>query len=520
MGERFQKIKETVLGFFKSLDKKQKIYIGLVLLFLIIVVAAIMLVTRPTYVPLATELEFSEMSKIVDKLKELNIEYKDNGTNNIFVPTKDLTRAKMAIAVDLGISKPDYSWTDYLNNTSFTVTDEMRTQQKRLATATAIARGIEEYIEGVKKANVQLYIAEKSNFVLEESGESSASVVLVLEDNFSFNKGQIDGLVNFIMNAIENLPKENITIIDQTGKPLNNFSNETDAFIASTNYEQKTMIQKELSNNIRDFLSAIYGRNHVRVMANVELNFDDFSSTERVYKPPVEGETTGMVRSINEISEKVSNKKSAEGPPGTDSNTDVTDYPAGDDASGNFEKVSKTINYEMNEIVTVLSKAKGEIKEVNISVIVDTEILEDNEMTDDMKKEVISLISTAAGVDVGRVQVSAIKFTENELGLTLYDSNSETEKPGIPLTLLFIIVGVIAVIVILVVVLMRKKARKAKEEEIKMLQEQEEAKRKAELEEIKISQEDSSSPKYQIEKFIDSKPEAVANLLRAWMTEN
>mgnify|MGYP006977545295 CR=1 FL=1 len=38
-----------------------------------------------------------------------------------------------------------------------------------------------------------------------------------------------------------------------------------------------------------------------------------------------------------------------------------------------------------------------------------------------------------------------------------------------------------------------------------------------EFEEIDTDFQDRSSPKYQIEKFIDSKPDSVAQLLRSWL---
>jgi len=64
-----------------------------------------------------------------------------------------------------------------------------------------------------------------------------------------------------------------------------------------------------------------------------------------------------------------------------------------------------------------------------------------------------------------------------------------------------------------------RRKRKAKEEEELLIQRLEEEKAR-ELEEIQAGYEDKSSPKYQIEKFIDSNPEAVALLLKAWLHED
>jgi len=61
---------------------------------------------------------------------------------------------------------------------------------------------------------------------------------------------------------------------------------------------------------------------------------------------------------------------------------------------------------------------------------------------------------------------------------------------------------------------MRSKAKVRETELEQKVEEQQEA-----LDEIHTQDDDASSPKYQINKFIDKNPEAVAQLLRAWINE-
>lgn len=518
MAELFQRIRTQVGTLFQSLDKRKKIWLAVGGLFVVVVVGFIMFLSRPSYVTLASNLEFDQMGKITTLLNEQGISYKDEGTNSLFVDVNDLTRAKMAMAMDAGISQPDYGWTDVFANTSLTMTTEIREQQIMLAKANTLASSIETYIEGVDRANVQLFISEKSSFVLSEPSESSVSVILKLKDNFQLSQEQVTGLVNYIMNAVENLPKENISIIDQTGTPLNRFSEQSDSFIASSMREQTVLIQNQIDEKLTNFLGAVYGRNNVKVMTSVNLNFDDESVTSTAYAPPVEGETTGIARSLSELTEKVSSG-TAEGAPGTDSNTDDTTYPTSGTGGNDIEKASRTVNYELNEVVTVLDKAKGTISDIQIAVLLNTDVLENNVLSDDHKLELNNLITTASGIETRKVTVTGMKFTDNELGVTVFDSASDQIAPGIPLWLVGLIVGLIAVGVILFFVISRARANKAREEEIARVQAEEEAKRQEELEEIQTNVEDKSSPKYQIEKFIDAKPEAVAALLRSWMAE-
>lgn len=520
MAELIQRIRTQLNDFYKSLDKRKKMWLAGGGLFVVIFVAAIMFLTRPQYVPVASDIDLVSMAAIVDKLDEMSIQHKEDGTNSILVDIDDLTKAKMAIAVDLNISQPDFSWTDVFANTSFTMTSDVKAQQVNQAKATALKRALKEGIEGVKNARVELYIAPDSTFILDKEKESSVSVMLELENGITLSPKQVNGLVNFMMNSISNLPKENITIIDQTGVTLNKFTDDTDAFIASSQLEQTTIVTNQIESKLHNFLASIYGRTGVKVMASVVLNFDDYTSSSTAYSPPNEGETEGMIRSVSAISESVVGNDSAAGVPGTDSNGDATNYPTGSSGTSDIESKSETINYEMNEIYTVLTRAKGTMQDVTISILIDTKVLEGNILTEEHKSEVESLVNTAAGVETRAVNVVAVKFAEADAGIYKFDSEDSMITPGVPLWLIGIILGAVTIIVIVVFLVIRARANKKRLEELASQQAAEEEKRISELEEIQTDQEDKSSPKYQIEKFIEAKPEAVASLLRSWMSEN
>ncbi|MBN2796977.1 MAG: flagellar M-ring protein FliF [Clostridia bacterium] len=520
MAEFLQRIRTQLNSLYQSLDKRKKIWLGVGALFVVFVIVGILFLTRPKYVTLISDIDYAEMADVTAKLEELNIGYKEDPNSTIImVDIGDLTKAKMAIAKDLNLSAPDYTWTDVFANTSFTMTSEVKAQQIMQAKASTLSQAIETYIEGVESAIVDLYIAPDTSFLLDETDESRVSILLVLENGFAFSEREVDGIVQFVMNAVQNLPKENITIVDQTGQTLNRFSDSSDAFIASTNYEQTKTVENQLEDKLNAFLGAIYGRTHVKVMTAVKLDFDDYSSQSTKFAPPVEGSTEGLVRSMTELSESAKGSDTASGVAGTDSNITTTTYPTGTDSTSTLEKASKTVNFELNEIVEVLNKAKGTIEDITVSIIIDTAALVDETLTEEHKKEVVDLVTGAAGLETRNVTVVAAKFSDDPMGLQRYNSEDANVSPGIPLWVLGGIVGVLLVGVIVFFVISRKKSIRAKEAEIAAIQAAEEEKRISELEEIRTDIEDKSSPKYQIEKFIDAKPEAVAALLRSWMSD-
>ncbi|MCH4888717.1 flagellar M-ring protein FliF [Acidaminobacter sp. JC074] len=517
MAELIQRIRTQITTFFQSLDRRRRIWLAAGGLFVVAIVALILFLTRPTYVVLASGLEFDEMSRITTMLTEKSITYRDDGGNTLMVDKNDYTKARMAMAVDVGISQPNYTWTDMFNASSLTTNSTIQESQKTLIMANQLGDALSS-LEGVSTATVQLHIAQKSSFVLSDPQESRASVILTLTNEDGLSRDQISGIVSFIKDSIENLPKENISIIDQTGMPLNKFSEDSDAFMASTMQEQKVSIEMQLEDKLVKFLGAVYGQPNVRVMVDATLFFDDDTTTSRTFVPPVEGETTGIIRSASKVSESVT-ATGAEGVPGTDSNTDDTTYPTGTSSGSDIESASETINYEINEINRMLTRAKGTITDIQVALLVNTDVLENNNMTEEQEQDLIELVTTAAGIETRKVNVMATKFTDNEMGYVTYESGDELISPGIPLWLVGLIVGVIALVVIIFFVLGRRRNAREREEEIARVQAEEEAKRQEELEEIQTNVEDKSSPKYQIEKFIDAKPEAVAALLRSWMME-
>ncbi len=517
MAELFQRVRTQISTLFQSMDKRMRMGLAAGGLFVVVVVVVILFLSRSQYVPLATGLEFDQMSKITTMLTEKGISYKEE-PNVIYVDVDDLVKAKMGMAVDTGISTPDYGWTDVFANTSLTMTSSVREAQFNIATANALATGL-EIIDGVASAKVSLFIAPESSFALSTPSQSRASVILTLDDGFQFSQEQVNGIVNIILNTVENLEKDSISIIDQTGIPLNGFSSETEAFLASSNYDQKLKVESTINSKMIDLLGVVYGRNNIQIISSVSLDFDDETTSSTAYAPPVEGEVDGMIRSINEIKESVSSGSTAEGVPGTDSVTDTTEYPTGGDTGSSVESTSKLVNYELNEVNKVITKAKGEITDIQVAVIVNSKVLPDNILTDDHKQDLVDLVTTAAGIETRSVKVSAMEFTDNEYGGELYDSDLDQVAPGIPLWLVGLIVGIIALVVIAFFIFTKSKTNKERKDEITKIQAEEEQKRQDELEEIRTDVEDKSSPKYQIEKFIDANPEAVASLLRSWMSE-
>lgn len=516
MGEFIQKIRNQITEFWGSLSRQRKILLGVVSFLVVFgVSAAIFLLTRPSYVPLAQNVTLDEAAAITAQLDELGISWKEaNDTSVILVPKDDLSSAKMSLTVEGVLSKQDFTWTQAFASNSFTMTTEDKNKMFLLAQANALAESIKT-LENIDDAVVNLYIPNDSTFLVNDMLESKASVIIKVKQGKTLSEAEVNGIVMILVNSVKGLEKEFVTIVDSTGNELTKPAGDSWEIDVNNQLEMQISVEERLNNKLTDFLTTMYGLGNVKVMSSVELNFDTEETVSKAFSPPVEGEVNGMIRSMTEITESVADS-GAEGAPGTDSNGQATNYAETASGDTGYSKASKTINYEMNEIVNQLSKAKGTVENITVAVILNQSVLENEVLTEAHSATLKQLISASAGLDTRVVEITAMAFPDESANYDVFSNTGSAGFLGVPIWVFFLVAGLI-IAGIVVFVLMRKRRSRAEAERLEQERLEQEAK---ELEEIQSAYEDKSSPKYQIEKFIETNPESVALLLKSWLHDD
>jgi len=517
MANLFNQLRERLLTFFNGLTRNRKILLiaGLVGAVLLLTVG-ILMVTRTEYVEIARGLTAIEAQEITAKLDDLGIEWRDsNDTTVISVPKADVSKARMELAVS--VEAGNFGWDDVFSSESITMTSQTREQMYIQAQAAKVEQSIET-ITAVENATVILQIPKESNYFVNDEVESKASVVLNLKRGQTLSPEQVSGIVNLIVYSVKNLNAENVTVLDATGIQLNN-QEDSGEFSANTQYDLQQRVQKQLQQDLTTFLEKIYGVGNVEVQPNLTLDFNQQTETQKLFSPPVEGEIQGMVRSATTIKENVLNDAGATGVAGTDSNTgEATSVTEGDQSGSSYEKASETLNYELNETYREIVKAQGEIKTLSIGVLLNSKALVDGQMTDEHKNELVKLIAMSAGTVDNSIQVLVQEFPDP---MEFYDVYTGQDTAGtlfgVPIIVIVIVSLVTVVAVIATVLLLSRRKKKREEAERAAMQVAEEERT---LDEIEAFQEDKGSPKYHIEKFVDTNPEAASALLRAWLNDN
>jgi len=503
--ETINKYTAKIIEYWRSLEKKKKIGLIVTSIFSFLVITALIItLTRTKYEVLYSNLSLKDMGQITSKLDEMGVSWKSSeDQKSILVPADIKNRVKIELAT-YGLPKEGYTYMDAFNDMSWTMTDYDRRQRLKKAKESELASVISE-IDGIHSAEVFIDEKDTTNFILSsEENKTTASVFIVKSDSRQISNDKVNAIKHLVAGSV-NMNAEDVRVIDDEGKLLG--EDNQDSLINQDLFLVKHSLENRINEGIKRFLENIVGYGNVDVMSSVKINMDSEKTTILEFAPPIEGNEEGLIRSIEEVEEHMIGGTSG-GVPGVETN--VEDYQMLDDTTSRYDRVSRIINNELNEINKEISKAPGQVESVTVAVLINSDALVDGEMTPDKEKEFVDLIYAATGLDTKNVQVKAERFSSKVIDRIVEEPSTNWLAIGI--AALILLLGLI-----ILIVYMRIRAKKAAEEELQKLMEE---KSSIELEVADLDFEfEESKMKAQIDKFVEKKPEAAAQLLRNWLNE-
>ena len=507
MGETIQQMRNQLNDYWQEIDKSKKrklIISGIIILLSIIILSIIF--TRTKYEVLYDDLSLKDMAEITKKLDEMGINWKTpdkNDTTTVLVPKEMKNKIKIELA-SYGLPKEGYSFTDAFNDSSWTMTDYDKRQRMKLALQSELSSTISE-IDGIESATVYINEKEDTGFVLEENNQNTtASVSIKRSDNRPLKGETVVAIQNLVASSINTEP-EKVQIIDNEGKLLTGEQDESE-FLMTDQFSIKNNLELRIDESLRKFLENIFGYGNVDIRSSVKINFDGERTTIVEFNPPVEGSDEGLIRSMEEVEEHMVGG-GAGGVPGETTNPEQTEYVMPEDGNERYDKVSRTINYELNEINKEIRKAPGQVEAITVAVLINKNSLIDGDLTADKEKEIGDLIYAATGLDTRQVEVKAESFRSNDIDIT----EAEKGTNWIPLALALMAASGVAGYLIY----RRKKEKELEDLEIEL---DDETLIEKKVEDLEFETEESKM-KAKIENFVDKKPDAVAQLLRTWLNE-
>lgn len=523
--------KERYKNLYERFSKRQRyIMLGSALAILIAIVGvAAWYGNKPDMVPLFTNMESKDAGEVAAKLKESSIEYEiqENklGTT-ILVPSKNVHDARLDLATQ-GLPRGNKGF-EIFDDSKLGVTEFQNKVNYLQALQGELTRTIEQ-IAAVDKARVHIVLPEDSLYKKNEK-PATASIMLRLKDNVELSKKEIKGIVNLAANSIQGLKPENITIVDDTGKILNDPDEDEENTVGAktmTQLEMTKKVQDNIQKNIQTLLDQSLGEGRAFARVSVELDFDDRTTDKQTFTPVVDD--AGIIRSQQDISENYTGTSTQPGgAAGVESN--VPGYVAQNgNSNANYEKKESTKNYEINEEKSKIVAAPGSIRRLNVAVLVNDDV---NATQQD---SIMRTVSSAAGINADRgdtISVEPLPFSTELKDRRAAEEQAEKDRQD---RIFYMqIAAVLLVIALIVAAIMMR--RKKKQQELAALEEQkrlEEAEQQriaeeraalveaGEVDEDQLTEEEQRqlTEKQTLQQLIDQKPAEVAMLIKTWLAE-
>lgn len=415
LGDIVSQFQET----FKKLTLLQKASVAAAVAAVVIsVIVIVYWANRPVYKMLFAGLTQEDAASVIEKLKGEKIPYKleDNG-GKITVPEQYVYETRLNLAKE-GIPTGGGAGLELFDKSSFGMTEFMQNINYQRALQGELARTISS-IKEVAEARVHLTLPKDRLFISDEE-EAKASVVLRLKNGDELGREEVKAIAALVSGAVKGLKKENVQIVDTSGRLLSEFLTD-DAeplMLTQTQLEYQRKVEKDLENKVNEILGRTLGQGSAVAKVTADIDFAKRDVTKEEYDP------NPVLRSQQSLEINSTNSpQTPEGVPGVQSNLAEPEItPAGQNQE--YNKSEETQNFEVGKTVTVEQKPYGTIKRITVAVVVDdkkepgkdskgADVLVGKPRTQAEIQSIKNLVSMAVGFNADRkdqVEVTNISF--------------------------------------------------------------------------------------------------------------
>lgn len=520
MDDQIKNFGKNIIEFWKNLSKKVKIIV--IVSSIILVVGAIVLtliMNRTDYVVLFSKLEDTEVTEVMAKLQEKNVEYKYENNGQILVPEKSEALLRMQLAQE-GYPKSGANYDIFKDNVNFMTTDsEKKTyllflRQERLQASIKTIDGIHDVI-------VTITIPENNSFAWDVNKEEpTASVKINMMNGLTLNNSQVQGIKRLVQTSVSGLKEENLAIIDTEGNDLlakmdNSEEYQTNIFKLKLDIQKQ--IEKDIELSIKKLLLKMYGEDNYEVSVKCRVNLDKKISELLEYIPNKDS-NKGVISEEDRNVEIVGNGEAQGGVVGTDTNSEIPVYP---DVTINGEDIyyknNDSIKYLVSQLKEQVQSDPGSIEDVKVAVLINRDRISEQDLG-----QIKALVGNAAGTLSENVAIHNMKFGSDEEVVPVVVPPVQKE-----LTLEQKIIygsiggGALLLIIIILIIVLRIKKKKRLKREAELLAAQAVAKGEdtwADLkEEIGVKETKEMVLKKQIAEFANNNPEIASQFIRMWL---
>ncbi|OPJ63279.1 flagellar basal-body MS-ring/collar protein FliF [Clostridium oryzae] len=524
---KLSEIFKNIINKFKSLSLFRKIALGVIVLGVIIFIISFIAYRQSNkYGLLFSDLSVEDGQTIPAQLKTDKVDYIIKG-NSIYVPKNKVDSLRLQYASKLSDDSKGYELLD--NSNSFGMTDDEFQVQKQRAIQGEIEKTIKSFPQ-VENARVLITPAEESAFV-KETKPAKASVYIQLKTGQTLTKGNVKSIIALVSGSVENLPKENVEVVDNNlnllSQGIENSSSSTGTGTdSSSSVEKQQSIESKFEQGrekaIMDLIEPVVGKDKVQVKVNANLDFDAKQNTTITYDP---NKVEASTQTTKETSKDGSATSSSSPVDNNMTNTTTTT----NGGNGESSSESQTVNYKNGKSQTKTVTAPGEIKRITASVVVN------GTLPQNTLNSLNTLVQGAIGYDPARgdsVNVVSMPFdttAQKQAQAQLKAMQAEEQQKqrtalyrNIAIAAVALIAGIVALIIFLI------KRRKDKEDEYEegenidvVIGDEVEAKEPIAYEPLDLEpKNENAHVESEIKKYATEKPDQVTDIIKSWLSED
>lgn len=508
---------------------------------------------QPDYSTLFTGLNSEEASEVVALLQEEGISYRySDGEGTIRIPatTVDQTRAEL---LSKGYPKSGFTYDMYRNNSGLMTTESDKKQYTLYELQDRLGAQIRLF-EGVQDAKVTIAEAGEQKYALQDDStmDASASVVVTMEAGQSLSSNGAAAIKNLIARAVRGLNFTNVAVFDSaTMLEVGGSSGSEDGFGTAKDITSlTTLVENNISVNVRRVLEELYGQGNVAISVKGTLNMERLIQENTLYSTPEkinEQDKTGLLYKEDTINENSANaSQGAGGVAGADGNADTPRYTN----QGNnqvdedtYANSSATREWLYNQTKEQRQVDPGVLENTTIGIVINTE-----DTTSVSMNDLINLVADSSGIsrDQASEKITIVRAaTRTAQPVTAVPEGTQPSgKLPLPIIIAMAAGGVLILLLLILLLMGRKKSRKLKEEiaaandlyaveseggvesdiqipqpkteaGIQMQVEDAEMERNEEI--LNLRMQHSLKLKQNIGEFVDQNPQIAAKLVQSWL---
>ena len=296
MNEWFKKLVSNIKEKWAKWSILQKsIGIGVVVAVVVAIILGFRFSARPTTVRLFNSpVTGDAQAQILTRLDKENVEADVDSAGYIRVADEKVARRMRDILITEGLVPVNVDPFAGFYERSWSTTDAEQNVKKQRAITEQVRLHLEEF-DDIASADVNLVLPEDKLFKSDQN-PVTASVILTFTPNsdMATNRRKIQSVEKILMNAVEGLKKENITIADKSGTTLNDDQGMAEFDRLSLIEREQKMIQKlevYYRAQVLESLQYIKTKNRVpSINVKIDMNMAEKKIESTRYSPFVKKE--------------------------------------------------------------------------------------------------------------------------------------------------------------------------------------------------------------------------------------